>query len=90
MRKLSAEAGDRPVHGQSDQYDHEQPDCQAPVDDAQKSSYSHATGNCIEVIGMPGTGVGVRDSQSPGGGTLRFSSGQWDAFIAGVRETKIR
>lgn len=50
-----------------------------------KSSYSHMTGNCVEVDGMPGSGVRIRDSQNPGGSILLFSPGPWSAFVSGVR-----
>ncbi|MBO0806317.1 MAG: DUF397 domain-containing protein [Nocardiopsaceae bacterium] len=55
-----------------------------------KSSYSHATGNCVEVASMPGGGVGVRDSKSPEGGILRFSPGKWAGFVRRVSEAEFR
>ena len=50
-----------------------------------KSSFSFANGNCVEVADLPGGHVGVRDSKNPGGQVLRFTPGEWQAFIGGVR-----
>lgn len=50
-----------------------------------KSSFSFANGNCVEVADLPGGHVGVRDSKDPHGLVLRFTPGEWDAFVGGVR-----
>jgi hypothetical protein len=50
-----------------------------------KSSYSMTNGNCIEVAGLSGEVIGVRDSKNPGGPILGFRSADWDAFIGHVR-----
>ena len=50
-----------------------------------KSSYSAYTGQCVEVAGLAGETVRVRDSKNPRGGILNFTPGEWDAFIGGVR-----
>ena len=50
-----------------------------------KSSLSFANGNCVEVAGLPGGHIGVRDSKDTRGPVLRFTSGEWDAFLGGVR-----
>src|SRR5215469_16822789 len=50
-----------------------------------KSSLSLANGNCVEVAGMPDGGVGVRNSRDTGGPVLRFTPGEWHAFLGGVR-----
>ncbi|MFF5110978.1 DUF397 domain-containing protein [Streptosporangium sp. NPDC000509] len=51
-----------------------------------KSSLSSAEGqNCIEVAALPGGGQAVRDSKDPSGPVLKFTSGEWSAFISGVR-----
>ncbi|MBB5778537.1 DUF397 domain-containing protein [Nonomuraea jabiensis] len=42
-------------------------------------------GNCVEVAELSGGRRGVRDSKSPTGPALVFTSGEWDAFINGVR-----
>jgi hypothetical protein len=50
-----------------------------------KSSQSYANGNCVEVAGLPGGVVGVRDSRKAAGPVLRFTPGEWRAFLGGVR-----
>ena len=50
-----------------------------------KSSFSFANGNCVEVADLPEGHVGVRDSKDPHGLVLRFTPGEWRAFIGGVR-----
>jgi hypothetical protein len=50
-----------------------------------KSSLSFSNGNCVEVADLPGGGIGVRDSKDADGPVLRFTSGEWDAFLGGVR-----
>jgi hypothetical protein len=45
-----------------------------------KSSYSFSNGNCVEVAGL-GRVVGLRDSKDPQGPVLRFSPGEWAAFL---------
>jgi hypothetical protein len=49
-----------------------------------KSSLSAYNGNCVEVAGLTGDTIRVRDSKNPGGGILNFTTGEWDAFIGGV------
>jgi hypothetical protein len=48
-----------------------------------KSSYSNPSGNCVEVAELPG-GVALRDSRSPDGPKLVFTSAMWDAFLRSV------
>ena len=50
-----------------------------------KSSLSLAQGSCVEVASLPNGGVGVRDSKDPSGSALRFTPGEWRAFLSGVR-----
>jgi len=50
-----------------------------------KSSLSFANGNCVEVADLPDGGVGVRNSRDTTGPVLRFTSGEWRAFVAGAR-----
>ena len=50
-----------------------------------KSSLSFANGNCVEVASLPDGQVGVRDSKDPEGAVLRYTSGEWHAFLGGVR-----
>ncbi|MGH3154806.1 MAG: DUF397 domain-containing protein [Streptosporangiaceae bacterium] len=49
-----------------------------------KSSLSFSNGNCVEVADLPEGGVGVRNSRDPHGPVLRFTPGEWDAFIGGA------
>lgn len=50
-----------------------------------KSSLSFSNGNCIEVTELPGDAVGVRNSRDPDGPVLKFTRGEWDAFLGGAR-----
>ena len=50
-----------------------------------KSSLSFSNSNCVEVASLPGGGVGVRDSKDPDGPVLRFTPGEWQAFLGGAR-----
>jgi hypothetical protein len=50
-----------------------------------KSSLSFSNGNCVEVADLPGGRVGVRHSKDTAGPVLRFTSGEWQAFLGGVR-----
>jgi hypothetical protein len=53
------------------------------------SSYSGGNGGtCVEVAdNLPGV-IAVRDSKDPEGPVLRFSRGDWSAFVVGIRETR--
>jgi hypothetical protein len=42
-------------------------------------------GNCIEVAGLSGELIGVRDSKNPAGPVLGFRPAEWDAFVGHVR-----
>jgi len=50
-----------------------------------KSSLSFSNSNCVEVASLPGGGVGVRDSKDPSGPVLRFTPGEWQAFMGGAK-----
>ena len=50
-----------------------------------KSSLSLANGNCVEVAGLAGGGIGVRNSRDAGGPVLKFTPDEWYAFLGGVR-----
>lgn len=52
-----------------------------------KSSFSYANGDCVEVTAADG-GVLVRDSKNPSRPALRFTRGEWEAFIAGVKNAE--
>jgi hypothetical protein len=49
-----------------------------------KSSLSFANGNCVEVADLAGGEIGVRNSRHPEGAVLRFTPGEWQAFIGGA------
>jgi hypothetical protein len=51
-----------------------------------KSRRSDGSGNCVEVALLQGGGRAVRDSKDPDGSVLRFTAGEWDAFIGGVKD----
>ena len=48
------------------------------------SSYSAASGNCVEVTGLTDGGRAVRDSKKSAGSILTFTASAWSAFAAGV------
>jgi hypothetical protein len=51
-----------------------------------KSSLSYGNGNCVEVAGLSGDIIMVRDSKNATKGpVLGFTPGEWDAFVGGVR-----
>ena len=50
-----------------------------------KSSLSFSNSNCVEVASLPEGEIGVRDSKDSAGPVLRFTSGEWHAFLGGVR-----
>jgi len=50
-----------------------------------KSSLSFSNSNCVEVADLADGRIGVRHSKDAGGPVLRFTPGEWDAFIGGVR-----
>ena len=50
-----------------------------------KSSQSYANGNCVEVASLPGVAIGVRNSRDAKGPVLRFTTGEWHAFLGSVR-----
>lgn len=53
-----------------------------------KSSHSGANGDCVEVAdNLPGV-VAVRDSKDRSGPALVFSVSAWEAFLAGVKDSK--
>jgi hypothetical protein len=49
-----------------------------------KSSLSAYNGNCVEVAGLTGETICVRDSKHPKRAVLNFTPAEWDAFIGGV------
>lgn len=51
-----------------------------------KSSLSFSNSNCVEVASLSDGEIGVRDSKDPQGPFLRFTPGEWHAFLGGVRK----
>lgn len=51
-----------------------------------KSRRSHQNGACVEVARNLRGIVAVRDSKNPDGPELVFTTGEWTAFTAGVRD----
>jgi Domain of unknown function (DUF397) len=51
-----------------------------------KSSHSYANGDCVEVTGLPGGGIAVRDSRDRAGAVLRFTPDTWQEFLGGITE----
>lgn len=50
-----------------------------------KSSRSNGQSNCVEVAFLDDGRVAMRDSKDQGqGAALVFTSGEWDAFAAGM------
>ena len=51
-----------------------------------KSSFSNGNGgNCVETAKLPGGGMAVRDTKNRDGAILRFTKGEWEAFVKGVK-----
>ncbi|MEU9146575.1 DUF397 domain-containing protein [Streptomyces sp. NPDC048349] len=51
-----------------------------------KSGRSAADGNCVEVAGLPGGGAAVRNSRDLRGPVLFYTSGEFAAFVQGVKD----
>ena len=51
-----------------------------------KSSHSNPSGNCVEIAGLAGERVAVRDSRRPDGPALVFSQAAWETFLRSLRE----
>lgn len=63
----------------------------APMTSWRKSSWSTYNGNCLEVAGLGGELVAVRDSKANGAGpVLSFGRAAWDSFVAGVKNGDFR
>ena len=57
----------------------------APSTEWLKSSFSLGSGECVELAVLPDGFIGMRDSKNPDGSVLRFTRGEFDAFIRGAR-----
>jgi Domain of unknown function (DUF397) len=51
-----------------------------------KSSLSFSNGNCVEVASIADGEIGVRNSRDSEGSVLRFTPGEWRAFLGGVQK----
>jgi hypothetical protein len=51
-----------------------------------KSRHSGTEDVCVETAFLPGGDVAVRDSKDRDGPVLRYTPGEWRAFIAGVKD----
>jgi hypothetical protein len=51
-----------------------------------KSHYSNSQGNCVELAGLPGGMIAVRNSRHPGGPALIYTRAEIDAFIRGAQD----
>lgn len=51
-----------------------------------KSSRSNPSGNCVEVAGLPGGEVALRNSRHPSGPALVYTRPEIIAFLAGVKD----
>jgi hypothetical protein len=50
-----------------------------------RSSYSAASGECVEVATNVPDSVVVRDSKAPAGPCLRLRPASWAAYLSGIR-----
>lgn len=50
-----------------------------------RSTYSDAGGNCLEVAVLPDGRVGVRDSKAPEAGVVSFTRAGVAAWLSGVK-----
>ncbi len=55
-----------------------------------KSSWSSFNGNCVEVAGLGGGRIGVRDTKDRGRGpVLLFDEAAWCSFVDGVKNGRL-
>lgn len=54
-----------------------------------KSSRSTFNGDCVEVAGLGGGLIGVRDSKDKTGSVLTISSEAWQAFLNNIKKQNI-
>ncbi|HJE60087.1 MAG TPA: DUF397 domain-containing protein [Nocardiopsis listeri] len=52
-----------------------------------KSSYSKASGECVEAARSVSGECGMRDSRQPDLGHLMFSSMEWSTFVSSMKGT---
>jgi len=51
-----------------------------------KSRHSNSQGTCVELAGLPGGDIAVRNSRDPGGPALIYTPAEIDAFIRGAKD----
>lgn len=51
-----------------------------------KSGRSNPNGNCVELAGLPGGGVAVRNSRHPAGPALIYTPAEMAAFVQGAKD----
>ncbi len=51
-----------------------------------KSVHSNPNGSCVEVTGLPGGMVAVRNSRDPAGPALIYPQAEIAAFVRGVKD----
>ncbi|NGO67737.1 DUF397 domain-containing protein [Streptomyces boncukensis] len=51
-----------------------------------KSRRSNPNGNCVELAGLPGQGVAVRNSRFPSGPALIYTPAEIAAFVQGAKD----
>lgn len=54
---------------------------QLPYARWQKSRLSNPSGNCVEIAGLPGGDVAVRNSRDPEGPVLIYTAAEMSAFL---------
>lgn len=51
-----------------------------------KSNRSNPNGNCVELAGLPGGSVAVRNSRHPSGPALVYTPAEMAAFVQGAKD----
>jgi Domain of unknown function (DUF397) len=51
-----------------------------------KSARSNPNGNCVELAGLPGGDVAVRNSRHPSGPALVYTPAEMAAFVQGAKD----
>ncbi|WP_090945193.1 DUF397 domain-containing protein [Nonomuraea jiangxiensis] len=51
-----------------------------------KSSFCNGADACVEIAPLADGNIALRDSKDQSGPVLVFTSSEWEAFTAGVRE----
>jgi hypothetical protein len=51
-----------------------------------KSRHSNSQGTCVELAGLPGGAIAVRNSRHPDSPALIYSPAEMDAFIRGAKD----